>query len=80
MTPYKGKIKLVCIEKSGCRRKLKTGDVQPSCMDCLAAITQVIDLDGKIIFEYKHELSPIKSKNVLFKRKKKVPERLTSNI
>jgi len=53
MTPYKGIIRITCTRKSGCLRNLKVKDVQPGCMDCPAAKTEILDLDGKVIFEYR---------------------------
>lgn len=51
MTPCKGIHRISCTRKNGCPRKLKK-DVQPDCMDCQDALTQIIDLDDKILFEY----------------------------
>ena len=55
MTPYRGIIQITCKKKSGsgCLRNLKKNDVQPGCMDCPEALTQILDLDGKVIYEYK---------------------------
>lgn len=52
MTPYRGIINIICKKKSGCLRNLGK-DVQPGCMDCPEAVTQILDLDDKVIFEYK---------------------------
>jgi len=53
MTPYKGIIQISCTKKKGCLRNLKKNDVQPGCMDCPAAITRILDLDGNMIYEYR---------------------------
>jgi len=53
MIPYKGIIQITCKKKSGCLRNLKKNDVQPGCMDCPEAVTRILDLDGKVIFEYR---------------------------
>ena len=53
MTPYKGIIRIKCnLKKGGCLRNLKK-DVQPGCMDCPQALTQVLDLEDKVIYEYR---------------------------
>jgi len=67
MTPYRGIIQITCKKKSGpsasssgprgCLRPdrigKKTNNVQPGCMDCPEAVTRILDLDGKVIFEYR---------------------------
>jgi hypothetical protein len=53
MTPYRGIIQITCKRKSGCLKNLKVSDVQPGCMDCPEAISQILDLEGKVIYEYK---------------------------
>ena len=53
MTPYRGIIQISCTRKKGCLRNLKKNNVQSGCMDCPEAITRILDLDGKVIFEYK---------------------------
>ena len=52
MNSYRGIINIKCTRKSGCLRNLKTNDVQPGCMDCPEAVTRILDLDEKVIFEY----------------------------
>ena len=53
MTSYRGIINIICIrKKGGCLRNLGE-DVQPGCMDCPEALTQVLDLDDKVIYEYR---------------------------
>ena len=53
MTPYKGIIRITCLKKKGgCLRNLGE-DVQPGCMDCPAAITEILDLEEKAIYEYR---------------------------
>ena len=52
MKPYKGIIRIVCGLKKGCLRSLHK-DVQPGCMDCPKAITQIINLSGEVLYEYK---------------------------
>jgi len=54
MNPYKGIITIKCMrKKGGCLRNLNIDDVQPGCMDCPKALTQILDLDDKVIFEYR---------------------------
>ena len=54
MTPYKGIITIVCTrKKGGCLKNLKKDDVQPGCMDCPEARTQILDLDDTVIYEYR---------------------------
>ena len=52
MTPYKGIVKIFCTRKSGCLQNLQK-DVQPGCMDCPEALTQIIDLEDKVVYEYR---------------------------
>jgi len=53
MTAYRGIINIVCIrKKGGCLRNLGE-DVQPGCMDCPESLTQILDLDDKLIYEYR---------------------------
>ena len=53
MTPYKGIIRIACgRKKGGCLRNLRE-DVKPGCMDCPEAITQVLDLEDAVIYEYR---------------------------
>jgi len=53
MTAYRGIINIICTrKKGGCLRNLGS-DVQPGCMDCPEALTQVLDLDDKVIYEYR---------------------------
>ena len=52
MKPYKGIIRIVCKKKTGCLRNLKT-NVKPGCMDCPQAVTEILDLDEKVLFEYR---------------------------
>jgi len=52
MITYKGILQISCTKKKGCLRNLKKDDVQPGCMDCPEAITRILDLEGKVIYEY----------------------------
>lgn len=52
MKPYKGIIKIKCESKKGCPRKLKD-NVAAGCIDCPEAVRQVLDLEGKVLSEYK---------------------------
>ena len=52
MKPYKGIIKISCTKKTGCLRNLHK-DVEPGCMDCPAAVTEILNIEGKKIFTYK---------------------------
>jgi len=53
ITPYKGVIVISCsVGGAGCLRNLKE-DVQPGCMDCPKAVSRVVDLEGKDLFEYR---------------------------
>lgn len=54
MTPCRGIHKITCRRKSGCTRKLE--DVQPECISCQDALTQILDLEGKVLFEYQVEV------------------------
>jgi len=51
MNAYRGIIKISCTS-TGCLRNLKQ-NVQPGCMDCPKALTQILDLEGKVIYEYR---------------------------
>ena len=53
MIPYKGIMQISCTRKKGCLRNLKKADVQPGCMDCPEAVTEILDLDGGVVFEYR---------------------------
>jgi len=54
VTPCKGIHKIICTRKNnGCPRKLK--NVQPSCINCPDATTQILDLEDKILYEYRIE-------------------------
>ena len=52
MKTYKGKIAIQCTKKSGCLRNLHK-DVAPGCIDCPMALTQIVDIEGKVLIEYK---------------------------
>ena len=52
MKPYKGIIRIVCERKKGCLKNLKK-NVQPGCLDCPHAITEILDLDEKVLFKGK---------------------------
>lgn len=53
MTPYKGIIRIECKRiKGGCLRNLRE-NVKPGCIDCPEAMTQVLDLEDKVIYEYR---------------------------
>lgn len=64
MKPYRGIIRIICQRKKGCLKNLKK-NVQPGCLDCPEALTEILDLDQKVLFKYR---SP---KNRTGKRKKK---------
>jgi hypothetical protein len=64
MKPYKGIIRIVCERKKGCLKNLKK-NVQPGCLDCPKGTTEILDLDEKVLFEYR---SPVQRTG---KRKKK---------
>ncbi|MEA2014861.1 MAG: hypothetical protein U9N38_06115 [Thermodesulfobacteriota bacterium] len=51
MDAYRGIIRISCKTKS-CLRNLRH-NVKPECMDCPEAITEILDLEGKVIYEYK---------------------------
>jgi len=61
MIPYKGIVQISCTKKKGCLRNLKKNDVQPGCMDCPEAITQILDLEGTVIFEYSAKSGTVKT-------------------
>ncbi len=46
MKPYKGLVKISCETKKTCPQKL-TGNVKPACLECLEALTEILDLDHK---------------------------------
>lgn len=52
MTPCKIIGQISCTRKKGCLRNLKE-DVQPGCMDCPEALTEITNLEGKTIYEYR---------------------------
>lgn len=52
MRPYNGIIRITCQRKKGCLRNLKR-DVQPGCLDCPEALAGILDLEGKVLFEYR---------------------------
>ena len=52
MKPYKGIIRISCEGKKGCLKNLKK-NVQPGCMDCPEGITEILDLDEKVLFKIK---------------------------
>ncbi len=72
MKPYRGQFETECtIKGEGCLRNLRKG-VQPGCMDCHKAITRIVDLDGKVLFEYRspeertgERISKIKTKKTV---------------
>ena len=51
MIPCKGIHRIICTRKTDCPRGVKK-NVQPYCISCPDALTQIIDLEGKIIYEY----------------------------
>ena len=51
MKAYRGRINIECTRETGCLKNLKE-DVQPGCMDCPEAISKIIDLEDKVIYEY----------------------------
>lgn len=53
MNPCKGIHRITCLRKAGCARNLKVKDVQPECIGCPDALTEILDLEGKVIFEYR---------------------------
>jgi len=64
MKPYKGIVRISCGKKKGCVKNLRE-NVQPGCLDCPQAVTEILDLDEKVLFKYR---SP---KTRTGKRKKK---------
>jgi len=67
MTPYKGIIRIICGVKGSCPRKLQE-NVDPSCMNCTAGITQALDLEGNMLFE--HRVKLIEEKKQAKKKKR----------
>lgn len=66
MKPYKGIIRIECrLKKGGCLRNLNK-NVQPGCMDCPEAETQILDLEDKPIYKYH---SPIQKTGRRIKKK-----------
>ena len=51
MIPCKGIHRIICTRKTDCPRGVKK-NAQPDCISCPDALTQIIDLEGKIIYEY----------------------------
>ena len=51
MTPCKGIHRIVCTMAGGCPRKLK--NIQPDCISCPEAVTQILDLEGKLLYEHR---------------------------
>lgn len=67
MTPYRGIIRIICGYKTGCLRGLKPAlqggkDVQANCIDCPEALTQVLDLDDKVVFGVEGKKLEVKGK------------------
>lgn len=60
MTPYKGIIRIRCETKGACALKL-IDNVQADCMACPDAVTEVLDLEGKVLHESR-ALAAIKKK------------------
>jgi len=52
MTSYIGIIRIRCTRRRGCLRNLHR-DVQPGCMDCPEAVTEILNLDNKVIYTYR---------------------------
>ncbi len=52
MKPRKIIGQISCTKKTGCLRNLKK-DVEPGCMDCPAAVTDILNIEGKTIYTYK---------------------------
>jgi len=52
MTPYKGILKIVCNAKKGCFKGLRD-NMKPECTACPEGVTQILDLEGKVLFETK---------------------------
>ena len=70
MKPYKGLLKISCKEKDTCPKKL-TGNVQPACLDCLGALIEIVDLDGKVLAKARPKLLlPVKNKSVKASKQK----------
>lgn len=51
MNPYKGIVRISCKRKTGCSHKIRD-NVQPECMGCPEGLTEILDLEGKVLFEY----------------------------
>lgn len=53
MTPYRGIIRISCsLKKANCPRKM-VENMKPECLSCENALTEVLDLDGNVIYEYR---------------------------
>nr|BDD47299.1 hypothetical protein 2 [bacterium] len=53
MTPYKGIIRVSCKrKKGGCLKNLQN-NVEPGCMDCEDSVSEILDLEDKVIYEYR---------------------------
>jgi hypothetical protein len=52
MKEYRGIVRIECTRKAGCPRKLKQ-NVQAGCLDCPEAVTRIVDLVDKVMFEYR---------------------------
>ena len=75
MTPCKGIHRIVCTMAGGCPRKLK--NIQFDCISCPEAVTQILDLDGKVLYEYQVEKNVsrkgAKPQNGKKQKEKKIP-------
>ena len=54
MTPCKGIHRIVCTMAGGCPRKLK--NIQPDCISCPEAVTQILDLERNVLYEHRISL------------------------
>ena len=60
MKPYRGIIRINCSEKSGCTKKEKS--IGPNCMGCQSGVTEIIDHEGKSLYEHKQVTKPAAKK------------------
>lgn len=59
MTPYKGIVKLSCAAIGRCTLLL-TENVEPRCIGCPESVVEIVDLEGKKLFELKKLGRPLK--------------------
>ncbi len=70
MTPCKGIHRISCTRKGGCiLTNSNEKNVQPGCIACPDALTQIIDLEDKVIFEYRAPSAIVKKIGARAKKK-----------